>query len=249
MFNYKHNTNTPSTVEAENVFERLFLDFGSEERAVEWHASLTKSLSSVLERTLGSKCEVCFGRLQPAYCCHCMKCDRICCANCCGYINSQDRKTSSKNMACLSCLAFNEDVLHKNTDVKRLLEATNGNKTEFYQPVFVRRQQVTNLPAGWEACMLEDSRVYFFNRALWLSSWSLPQEDWENDSPYGWQKYFNEKKMAFYYRSKDKCVQFDRPLKEEDMSVDCPGCDYHLTKSQVKEGHCPCCNTCLHIST
>ena len=249
MFNYNLNTASPITVEAENVFERLFLEFNSAEIAQEWHTELTTALKSVLERTLGSKCEICFGRLQPAYCCHCMKCDRICCADCCGYINSQDRKTSSKNMACLSCLSFNEKIMNNNTDVKKLIEKTNNNQTEFLQPAFVRHQVATRLPAGWEACMLADSRVYFFNRALWLSSWSLPQEDWENDAPYGWQKYFNEKKMPFYYRTTDQSVQFDRPLKEKELTIGCPGCDYFPTKEQIKEGHCPCCNSSLFISS
>ena len=251
MFNYKYNEITPRVVEAENAFERFFLEFESVEQAQDWYTQMSETLKAVLGRTIGSKCEVCFGPLQPAYCCHCIKCDRICCAECCGYINSHDRKTSSKNMACLSCLEYNENILNKNTDVKALIDSRNScNRENYIQPVFVcnlAKKQELKLPEGWEACITHDSRVYYLNRSLWLSSWSLPKETFVNDAPYGWQKYYGEKDAGFYYQSKGHCVKFDRPLDPMKATVGCPDCDYAPTKNDIVKGVCPCCNTSLKV--
>lgn len=249
MLNYRYREATPTCVEAENAFERFYLTFSSAEEAKTWHVTLTTALDSVLKRTIGSKCEICFGPLRPAYCCHCIKCGRVCCEECCGYINSHDRKTASKNMACLSCLQYNDLVLGRNPDVQRLVDSRNsGDGERFVQPVFVcnmETQQELNLPEGWKACMLADSRVYYFNVKKWLSSWSLPKEEFENDSPYGWQKYYGDKEAGFYYRAKDHTTQFDRPLIPVETALGCPCCEYIPSQTDVERGFCPCCNTSL----
>lgn len=250
MYNYYYNKALPNSVEAQNVFERFFLEFENEELAEEWHKLLTSSLESVLQRSIGCKCEICYGPLKPAYCCHCIKCDRICCDNCCSYINSHDRKTSSKNMACLSCVEYNNTILMNNTNVQELKRSRNSiNREGFVQPTFVlnmERKAKLKLAAGWEACMLNDSRVYYFNRDKWLSSWSLPKEEFTNDSPYGWQKYYDDKGNGFYYNAKTKDVRFSMPKEHVDPISDCPGCSYMVTNKDMQQGYCPCCNTSLN---
>lgn len=249
MLNYFYREQTPTSVEAQNAFERFYLTFSSVEEAKTWHGTLTSALDSVLKRTIGSKCEICFGPLRPAYCCHCIKCDRVCCEECCEYINSHDRKTSSKNMVCPSCLQYNDRVLGRNPDVQRLLDSRNSADGErFVQPVFVcnmETQQELELPEGWKACMLADSRVYYVNVKKWLSSWSLPKQEFENDAPYGWQKYFGEKDAGFYYRAKDHTTRFDRPLVPVSSALGCPCCEYIPSQSDVERDFCPCCNTSL----
>lgn len=249
MFEYAYKPVTPTAVTASNVFERFFLEFDKPETARGWYDALSTSLEGVLKRTIGTTCEVCFGPLKPAFCCHCIKCDRICCEHCCGYINTQDRMTASKNMACLSCVAYNNKILSQNTIIRELIQSTNSaNRRDFIQPSFVcnlNRKTQVSLPEGWEACILGDSRVYYFNREKWLSSWSLPKEDFANDAPYGWQKYYDEKEHGFYYNTKTKEAAYSRPEKQVVVSMDCPGCGYVITKVDMKRGHCPCCNTCL----
>ena len=249
MFEYRYNKTTANAVCAQNAFERFYLEFEEPAEAQTWYRMLSQSLDRIVQQSISATCEVCFGPLEPAYCCHCIKCDRICCANCCGYINSQDRKTSSKNMACLSCVEYNNSILNQNTVIKELVESTNSKSMrDFIQPVFVcnmdRKTQVS-LPEGWEACMLKDSRVYYFNRKEWLSSWSLPKEEFVNDRPYGWQKYYDENSRGFYYNVKTKRVSYSRPLGQVVVAMDCPGCGYVISKDDIKGGYCPCCNTSL----
>ena len=168
MFEYAYKPVTPTAVTASNVFERFFLEFDKPETARGWYDALSTSLEGVLKRTIGTTCEVCFGPLKPAFCCHCIKCDRICCEHCCGYINTQDRMTASKNMACLSCVTYNNKILSQNTIIRELIQSTNSaNRRDFIQPSFVcnlNRKTQVSLPEGWEACILGDSRVYYFNR-------------------------------------------------------------------------------------
>lgn len=233
----------------QNAFEQFSLTFGTPEIAHNWYSLLTEKLSVLLERALGSRCEVCFGRLRPAYCCHCVKCDRICCENCCAYINSHDRKTASKNMVCLSCLSYNNEVLKDNTDVDVLIKSRNsGNQRDFIQPLFVCNMETKsqlNLLEGWEACMLSDSRVYYFNRNMWLSSWCVPKEGFRNDTPYGWQKYYGEKGSPFYYNVKTKKVSETLPYVDEVVMAGCPACSYELSQNDMESGKCPSCNTCV----
>lgn len=250
MYNYYYSKALPKIVEAQNVFERHIFEFETPEIAQEWHERMISALNTVLQRNIGSKCEICFGPLKPAYCCHCIKCDRICCDTCCAYINSHDRKTSSKNMACLSCVEYNNTILMNNTSVQELKCSHNSiNREEFVQPTFVlnmERKAKLNLPQGWEACMLSDSRVYYFNREKWISSWCLPKEEFTNDSPYGWQKYYDDKGNGFYYNAKTQDTRFGIPKERVDLMSDCPSCSYVVTNKDLEQGYCPCCNTCLH---
>ena len=94
--------------------------------------------------------------------------------------------------------------------------------------------------------MLNDSRVYYFNREKWISSWSLPKDDFSNDSPYGWQKYYDERGNGFYYNVKTKGVLYSLPSDHIQPVSDCPACGYAVTDKHVEKGYCPGCNTCLH---
>ena len=247
MYNYHYNPVEGREVIAQNAFESFRLLFETEELAQNWAQMLDTQLRSLIDRSVGAKCEICFGPLRPAYCCHCMKCDRICCQNCCDHINSEDRNTASKNMFCLSCLSYNAVVLNNNTRINVLTEARNSNNSkDFLQPVFVcdmATKAKQSLIDGWEACMLNDSRVYYFNREKWLSSWCIPTNDFDSDAPYGWQKYYDKRGVPFYYNTKTKQTSEDKPLAPVERSRGCPACGYDLSASDIQLGICPGCNT------
>ena len=250
MYTYDYNSKIPQSIRAQNAFEMFSLDFDTPALASEWHELLKSSLQSVLQRSIGSTCQICYGPLKPAFCCHCIKCDKICCENCCSYINSYDRKTSTKNMVCLSCVEYNNTILMNNTNVKELQHSHNSiNTKDFIQPTFVlnmERKAKLKLPEGWKSCMLDDSRVYYFNCEKWLSSWAIPKDEYSNDSPFGWQKYYDEKGNGFSYNVKTKDVRFDMPKERIDPLGDCPACSYVITNKDLKQGYCPCCNTSLN---
>ena len=251
MYNYRYNAMEGCEVIAENAYETFRLVFDSEEQAQSWEQRLNKQLRSLVTRSGGSRCEICFGPLRPAYCCHCKKCDRICCEHCCDHINNTERNAGSKNMFCLSCLSYNATVLDQNTEISVLTDSRNSNNSkDFLQPVFVcdmATKGKQSLLDGWEACMLNDSRVYYFNREKWLSSWCIPKEDFDADAPYGWQKYYDKRGMPFYYNAKTKQTSEDRPLMRVERARGCPACGYELSLEDIRAGICPGCNTNVRL--
>ena len=136
-----------------------------------------------------------------------------------------------------------------NADVQLLKDSRNSkNNEDFIQPTFVlnmERKAKLMLPAGWEACMLNDSRVYYFNREKWVSSWSLPKEEFVNDAPYGWQKYYDDNGKGFYYHAQTQAVTYDLPTERITVVLECPNCNYVITEKNYDDKHCPCCNSSL----
>ena len=164
-------------------------------------------------------------------------------------LNKQLR--SLENMFCLSCLSYNATVLDQNTEISVLTDSRNSNNSkDFLQPVFVcdmATKGKQSLLDGWEACMLNDSRVYYFNREKWLSSWCIPKEDFDADAPYGWQKYYDNRGIPFYYNAKTKQTSEDRPLMRVERARGCPACGYELSLEDIRAGICPGCNTNIRL--
>ena len=97
------------------------------------------------------------------------------------------------------------------------------------------------LPAGWGIAMLPDGRRYFFNPLLWLSSWAIPKEEWSNDCPVGFAKYFDQNGEAFVFDAK-----LGKAVGNAEGRVfvkKCPCCKYDC--SDVKEMVCPACNSVI----
>ena len=93
---------------------------------------------------------------------------------------------------CKSCYVYRHSVAPSTNSIQKVIER----KTKFIRPSFPRilsdpYDPLSRLPAGWGSALTEDGKSYFFNPLLWLSSWSLPKDHWENDCPAGYAKYYN----------------------------------------------------------
>ena len=190
------------------------------------------------------ECAICHVRLKPAKCLRCELCGLLVCDLCEGTTSethptgksqalnqSKDATASERKLVCRACLP--------SLDLKRPSNPS-------IHPVFPKIVQDpydpnSLLPAGWGMAMLPDGRRYFFNPLIWLSSWAIPKEEWENDCPVGFAKYFDKNGEAFVYDARtEKLVE--KPEKRE-AEARCPCCNYDC--SDVKEMACPACNSVI----
>lgn len=208
------------------------------------------------ETSIVQECAICHRRLEPAKCFKCEFCGLFVCERCQGTTSevaplagsdaanrpadaaaSESRpksKPASKLLLCRACAP--------SLDASSSQKPTNPSIHPMF-PKIVQDPYDPNsfLPAGWGIAMLPDGRRYFFNPLLWLSSWAIPKEEWSNDCPVGFAKYFDQNGEAFVFDAK-----LGKAVGNAEGRVfvkKCPCCKYDC--SDVKEMVCPACNSVI----
>lgn len=190
------------------------------------------------------ECAICHCGLKPAKCFKCEFCGLLVCELCQGAssqaaataVSSADGQPADAEMAKpkLLCRACYPSLGSKKPAPPSIHPVFPQIVKDPYDPD-------SSLPAGWGMAMLPDGRRYFFNPLLWLSSWSIPKDEWCNDCPVGYAKYFDRDGKAFVFDAKlGKPVE---RVEKREFGQKCPCCKYDC--SDVKEMVCPACNSVI----
>lgn len=210
-------------------------------------------------------CSTCHTHIQQGCCCVCSSCHLLICDRCGGtydelthqlddtmLIQDENRQheepirlsppIDAPSVLCKSCYSY----YHSAAPRSSFNQKRNEQKGRFIRPSFPRilndpYDPLSRLPAGWGSAVTEDGKSYFFNPLLWLSSWSLPKEHWENDCPTGYAKYYDRNGNPFYYDARTEKVVSKLPYRESTKSCAC--CGYLL--DQWDSIACPCCNSII----
>lgn len=232
----------------------------------------TYEFSSIFKRsgeTSTTLCDMCHDHIQPGRCCICSNCNLLICDQCgatyaelarrfgdevCSDDEDIQKEEGVNSYAsrdngvvlCRSCYSYIRYVASPADSIQKVIER----KSRFIRPSFPRvlndpYDPLSKLPAGWGSALTEDGKCYFFNPLLWLSSWSLPKENWENDCPIGYAKYYDRNGIPFYYDAKTKKVVSKLGTRECTKSCSC--CGYLIDRCCSIA--CPCCNSIVRSFT